>query len=116
GADVPAAVGSHAVRVGGIGERLEPVQDLPALFVALANPGVELATAQVFSRFRSDGASFGTACDGGIPRDQEAFISCLHHLNNDLEPAALGLAPVLAQVLADLRRTDACRLARMSGS
>jgi 4-diphosphocytidyl-2-C-methyl-D-erythritol kinase len=35
---------------------------------------------------------------------------------NDLEAAAIGLAPAVAEVLAALRALPDCRLARMSGS
>ena len=35
---------------------------------------------------------------------------------NDLEPAAVRLQPVIADVLSTLRRQRGCRLARMSGS
>ena len=35
---------------------------------------------------------------------------------NDLEAAAITLAPVIAEVLAGLRRFAGCHLARMSGS
>ena len=35
---------------------------------------------------------------------------------NDLEAPAIGLQPVIAEVLDALRSTPACRLARMSGS
>jgi 4-diphosphocytidyl-2-C-methyl-D-erythritol kinase len=35
---------------------------------------------------------------------------------NDLERPAIALAPVIAEVMAALKATPACRLARMSGS
>ena len=35
---------------------------------------------------------------------------------NDLEPAAISLAPPIAEVLVGLRALSGCRLARMSGS
>jgi 4-diphosphocytidyl-2-C-methyl-D-erythritol kinase len=35
---------------------------------------------------------------------------------NDLEPAAIALAPAIAVVLKTLRNSSGCRLARMSGA
>ena len=37
-------------------------------------------------------------------------------LRNDLEPPAVALRPVIGEVLAALRATPGCLLARMSGS
>lgn len=116
GADVPAAVVSRPLRVGGVGERLEPVQGLPPLFVVLVNPGVALATVDVFRRLRSDGRPFSAAYDGSFASDADAFLTSLQGLNNDLEAAAIGLAPVVAEALDALRAIPHCRLARMSGS
>jgi 4-diphosphocytidyl-2-C-methyl-D-erythritol kinase len=43
-------------------------------------------------------------------------VAALAAGRNDLEAPAIKLQPVIAQVLAELRRTPQCRLARMSGS
>jgi 4-diphosphocytidyl-2-C-methyl-D-erythritol kinase len=94
GADVPACLGSRTVRGTGRGDRLEPAASDPAgKPLLLVNPGVPLATADVFRRWR------GEAADG-----------------NDLEPPALAIAPVIGEVLALLRRQPGVELARMSGS
>jgi 4-diphosphocytidyl-2-C-methyl-D-erythritol kinase len=45
-----------------------------------------------------------------------AFIIMLAKNCNDLEPAAIALAPAIAKVLSALRALPGCRLARMSGS
>jgi 4-diphosphocytidyl-2-C-methyl-D-erythritol kinase len=44
------------------------------------------------------------------------MVSALANRRNDLETPAMRLQPVIAQVLAALRASPACRLARMSGS
>jgi hypothetical protein len=51
GADVPFFLDPRPAMVTGIGERLEAVDGLPSLPVLLANPGVALATADVFQGF-----------------------------------------------------------------
>ncbi len=49
-----------------------------------------------------------------IQRDD--LLDYLAREQNDLEPAAIKRAPVIAEVLAALRSLPGCRLARMSGS
>ena len=46
----------------------------------------------------------------------DLFVAYLAAQGNDLEPAAIKLQPVVAEVLAALRDARACHLARMSGS
>ncbi|MFL6844679.1 MAG: 4-(cytidine 5'-diphospho)-2-C-methyl-D-erythritol kinase [Allosphingosinicella sp.] len=94
GADVPACLLSQTVRGTGRGDIIEPAEGEPAgTPVLLVNPGVPLATAEVFAGWR------GIATDG-----------------NDLEPPALALAPEIGEVLAALRAQPGARLVRMSGS
>jgi 4-diphosphocytidyl-2-C-methyl-D-erythritol kinase len=114
GADVPACLDGLAVRMGGIGERLWRAPALPACGLVLVNPGVAVATANVFRARRgawSDPASLPAGWD-----DAAAMATDLAELRNDLEPAALALRPVIREVLAALAATPACLLARMSGS
>jgi 4-diphosphocytidyl-2-C-methyl-D-erythritol kinase len=94
GADVPACLLSRTVRGTGRGDILEPAEGEPAgTPVLLVNPGVPLATAEVFAGWK------GIATGG-----------------NDLEPPALALAPEIRGVLAALRAQPGARLVRMSGS
>ena len=51
-----------------------------------------------------------------LPRDRDGLIEFLAGERNDLEPAAIKLQPVIARVLAALRKEPGCDLARMSGS
>ena len=48
GADVPVCLDGRASRMGGIGDHLEPSPGLPPCGIALVNPGMALATAEVF--------------------------------------------------------------------
>ena len=48
GADVPVCLDGRASRMGGIGDHLEPSAGLPPCGIALVNPGMALATAEVF--------------------------------------------------------------------
>ena len=117
GADVPVCLDPRPRLMRGIGEILsEPlvVAPLPAVLV---NPGVAVATKPVFAAWTpaaepSTPFDLAAAKGGGIER----LLYLLAAQANDLETAAIQLAPVIAGVLAGLRALPGCRLARMSGS
>jgi 4-diphosphocytidyl-2-C-methyl-D-erythritol kinase len=113
GADVPVCLQGRAVRMTGIGEGLAPVT-LPGAWLVLANPGVTLSTPQVFGTLtRRDYAPIPA-----LPRlrgvaELAAFLAMQR---NDLEPAAISLAPLIGTVKAALTAQQGCLVARMSGS
>jgi 4-diphosphocytidyl-2-C-methyl-D-erythritol kinase len=100
--------------MGGIGERLEPAPPLPLCGVLLVNPGIAVATAEVF-RVRQ-GAWSEPATLPPAWGDAAAMAADLAKLRNDLEQPAAGLRPAIGDVLAALAATPGCLLARMSGS
>jgi 4-diphosphocytidyl-2-C-methyl-D-erythritol kinase len=51
-----------------------------------------------------------------VPAEREALLAWLASERNDLEAAAIAIAPPIADVLGALADTPGCRLARMSGS
>ncbi|HQT89074.1 MAG TPA: 4-(cytidine 5'-diphospho)-2-C-methyl-D-erythritol kinase [Acidiphilium sp.] len=114
GADVPVCVASEPARMGGIGELLLPAPDLPGFSMVLVNPGVAVATADIF-RARSGGFSEPANLPASWP-DATAMAADLAQLRNDLEPPALALEPIIGTVLNALRAQPGCLLARMSGS
>jgi 4-diphosphocytidyl-2-C-methyl-D-erythritol kinase len=114
GADVPACLHSRPVRMGGVGERLDPAPVLPACFVLLVNPGAAVATATVF-RARSGGFSAPAHLPDRWP-DVVAMAVDLATQSNDLEAPARGLCPVIGDVLISIAQQPGCLLARMSGS
>jgi 4-diphosphocytidyl-2-C-methyl-D-erythritol kinase len=119
GADVPMCLTPSAQYVSGIGEVRTPLafeRPLPALLV---NPGVAVATGAVFRELaagplQGDPAPRLPALPQ--PLAPAALIDWLRGEANDLEAPAVRLAPVIGTVLAALRATAGCRLARMSGS
>lgn len=117
GADVPSCVGSVPSAVSGVGEVVEPIGDLPDFAVLLVNPMVPLSTAQVFGALKDSGAPFSVSAPlGRIPRDFESFSAQIVARKNDLEKPAIGLKPVIGQLLGELDALEGCRLSRMSGS
>lgn len=115
GADVPAAVHSVPLRVGGIGERLEPTGALPPFGLLLVNPGLPLSTVAVFRRLREMGTPFALPL-AALPEEADALLRVLGDTPNMLEAPAMALEPVIATVLSALAALPGCRLARMSGS
>jgi 4-diphosphocytidyl-2-C-methyl-D-erythritol kinase len=119
GADVPVCLESRARVMSGVGEGLGPVLRPPPLPALLVNPGVPVETVAVFKAL---GLSLGERhgpgreADAAPPRTQPEWLRTLSASRNDLEPPALRVAPIVAQVLGRLRGLPGCHLARMSGS
>ncbi len=119
GADIPVCLEARAAWMTGIGENVTPLGALPELHSVLVNPGVPLATRDVFSGLRAAALpdeiepvtdmppAFGTL---------EVLITYLDGHLNDLEPPARALAPVVGEVLDALAAAHGCRIARLSGS
>jgi 4-diphosphocytidyl-2-C-methyl-D-erythritol kinase len=114
GADVPVCLESRARIMRGVGEELSAALELPPLAALLVNPGVPLATRDVFARFA--GNQDGKISLAGVPRERAALIEWLGAQGNDLTPSAIACVPVIADVLQALGALPGARLARMSGS
>jgi 4-diphosphocytidyl-2-C-methyl-D-erythritol kinase len=114
GADVPVCLGARPARMGGIGEALAPAPRLPPCGLALVNPGVSVATPAVFAA-RHGAFSPPLALPEGWP-DAGTMARDLARAGNDLQAAAITLAPSIREVLGALRARTGCLLARMSGS
>jgi 4-diphosphocytidyl-2-C-methyl-D-erythritol kinase len=113
GADVPVCLESKARIMRGVGERLSPPINLPRLPAVLVNPGVPLATRDVFAKYSPASSS---ASLGDPPRERDALIEYLRQHGNDLTQSAIECAPAVANVLSALGVIEGVQLARMSGS
>jgi 4-diphosphocytidyl-2-C-methyl-D-erythritol kinase len=127
GADVPVCLDPSPRVMRGIGDILSAPLGLPRLPAVLVNPRVAVPTKDVFAalhrgaRDAGDPAAARKAASLGDftapgPRAIAEFVAALAHDRNDLEAPAVSLQPVIAEVLAALRKLAGCRLARMSGS
>lgn len=113
GADVPVCMVGHAARMTGIGEVVRPLT-MAAFPAVLANPGVSVATPDVFRTLtRRDNTSM-TPWPAG--RDRPAVLRWLATQRNDLQAPAITLQPVIGDVLKALGDLPGARLSRMSGS
>ena len=117
GADVPVCLDPRARLMRGIGEVLSRPRKLPRLAAVLVNPGVALATGKVFARFdRIKVGRHRAGRSSRIPTRPRPLLEYVGARDNDLEPAAIALAPKVATVLNALHAAPGCRLARMTGS
>ncbi len=114
GADVPVCLNRRSAVMQGIGEILQPAPVLPAFGMLLVNPGVAVPTPAVFKA--RQGAFSPQAILPARWADAQIMAADLSKLSNDLETPAIAIAPVIGDVLAALRATTNCLLARMSGS
>ncbi len=118
GADVPVCLDPRTRLMRGIGEKLSAPLKLPPLDAVLVNPGVAVATKDVFAGWKplaGPGASLDAAAMAQLA-NRERFLQFLQSQANDLETPAVALAPVIAEALAALRALPGCAVARMSGS
>jgi len=114
GADVPVCLACEPALMSGIGEILRTAPRLPSFGLVLVNPLVAVSTPDVF-RARESAFSPAAALPAAWP-DAAAMARDLALLGNDLEAPARRLCPAIGGVLAALRATPGCLLARMSGS
>lgn len=118
GADVPVCLAARAALMAGVGERLTALPGLPDLWCLLVNPGVALATRDVFRELGAPPLAAGMEQIAVAPPtgSAEALLAHLAAGVNDLEAPARHLCPPIGDVLATLSGMPGVRLARMSGS
>jgi 4-diphosphocytidyl-2-C-methyl-D-erythritol kinase len=123
GADVPVCLASRACVMTGVGETLLPLS-LPTMPCVMVNPGVGLATSDVFKALGlRNGQLLVGASDvmraTAWPEDGaslEDWVEALAAGSNDLEAPATRLQPVIGEVLSALGASNGAWLVRMSGS
>ena len=107
GADVPACLANRTTLGTGKGDTLTNLEGLSGTPLLLVNPGVAVSTAAVFKAW--DGQDRGPIPEGDLLTRATAG-------RNDLEPPALALAPIIADVRTLLDAAPDVLLSRMSGS
>ena len=119
GADVLACLSPQARTIKGIGNELGPAIRLPDIFAVLVNPQVRVPTPKVFAAF--DLASepkmesrFGRAASEGF--GPAAVLDFRALGQNDLEAAAIRVAPQIYTVLERLSKIAEAKAIGMSGS
>ncbi len=115
GADVPVCLDHTPCRMSGVGDQLAPVPTLPDMDILLVNPGVPMPTPDVF---RALTTKTNPPMAPELPDwpSLVTFADWLGGQRNDLQPPAIKLQPVIADVLEALRSSPGCLYAGMSGS
>jgi 4-diphosphocytidyl-2-C-methyl-D-erythritol kinase len=117
GADVPVCLDPRPRLMRGIGDILSEPLDLPKLAAVLVNPGVAVPTREVFAALKLPAGSVAASPPGSATSlAATSLANAIANGRNDLELPAIELQPVIADVLAVLRKLPGCRLSRMSGS
>ncbi|MDM7983757.1 MAG: 4-(cytidine 5'-diphospho)-2-C-methyl-D-erythritol kinase [Maricaulis sp.] len=112
GADVPACVYSRPLRMRGIGEWIELIDNFPAFNAVLINPGVRVSTGKVFEAFDETQPAELKEAKGRGPN----VLDWLSREPNSLERPAMRVQPKIKKALQWLDRQDGVDLVRMSGS
>ncbi|HOO00924.1 MAG TPA: 4-(cytidine 5'-diphospho)-2-C-methyl-D-erythritol kinase [Syntrophales bacterium] len=112
GADVPFFIGRGTAWAFGIGDRLEPLSDLPKLSFLLVNPRFELPTPLVYKGLNL--ALTNVPIHYSIPRFS-TVQDVAAGLHNDLEAVSIRLHPVIGEIKDVLLHHGALG-ALMSGS
>ena len=124
GADVPVCVNSRSCVMTGVGETLQPLS-LPKIPCVMVNPGVPVATKDVFKALGLRNGELLVGATDVLLRDRswpdeeaslEDWVEALAASSNDLEAPAMRVQPVIGKVIAALNATNGAWLARMSGS
>lgn len=118
GADGAACLWGRPVLAQGRGERLSPAPSMPVLDAVLAQPRVPVSTPEVYRRFDVEGR-FGDVRPPPMPEAFEGLAEVAAWLSiqrNDLQDAALKVAPEVGAVLSTLAGEPETLLARVSGS
>jgi 4-diphosphocytidyl-2-C-methyl-D-erythritol kinase len=119
GADVPACLSPQARIIRGIGDELGPAIRLPNIFAVLVNPQVQASTPKVFAALDLKSESNTGPCSrssSAAESDSPAVLDFGSLGGNDLEAAAIRVAPVIDAVLKRLSRIPEARATGMSGS
>ena len=114
GADVPVCLDPRARIMRGVGEVLSAPLDLPPLPALLVNPGVPLATRDVFAKFAGAQGSKTSLAD--VPRDARRIDRMSRRARQRSHPSRDRLRAGHRRRAARLRALPGARLARMSGS
>jgi len=118
GSDVTACLEARAALMFGRGERVLPVASFPPCAAVLVNPGLPLATRDVFAELNApplvQTADAPVAPD--FSGDFDRLVDYVAARTNDLEAAAISLAPVIREILLALAQLQGARIARLSGS
>ncbi|GAB4358944.1 MAG: 4-(cytidine 5'-diphospho)-2-C-methyl-D-erythritol kinase [Oricola sp.] len=117
GADVPMCLASRPLVASGVGERIRPLANMPALALVLANPRRHVSTPAVFSALSvKDNPPLPTDETDGLRSAGDWARWLSKRTRNDLEAPSVSLTPEIGDCLEALLAAGDPLLVRMSGS
>ena len=115
GSDIPVCLAGLPSFMAGRGESLTQVESFPRLPLLLVNPGVPVATRDIFANLAAR-SGVEMKMPRGNFRDCADLLRFLEITRNDLEAPARALQPRIGDVLAALASLPGALFTRMSGS
>lgn len=115
GADIPVCLEARCAHMTGTGTTTTPVT-IGSGAVLLINPGIHLATGDVFAGLGLQPGQRHAARAAPAPPPPGKWLDRAQQAGNDLETPATALVPEIAAIVSWIAATEHCRLARMSGS
>jgi 4-diphosphocytidyl-2-C-methyl-D-erythritol kinase len=115
GSDIPVCLAGEPSFMEGRGEVLTAVECFPRIALLLANPGVAVATRDIFNALTTR-SGVEMKLPPGRFGDCADLLRFLETTRNDLEAPARGLQPLIGEVLTALAALPGALFVRMSGS
>ena len=109
GADVPMCLKSSTLRARGVGDEITVVNGVTDFHLLLVNPGVSIATMDIFK-------SLSNKNNSGMDFSDFPTNQMLASTRNDLQEPAISHAPIIQNVLDAIAKLPQIQFARMSGS
>ena len=111
GADVPFFIFKRAAVAEGVGEKLQPLVDIPKLWLLLINPGIHVSTSWAYRNLNLTSEKVAAK----LPFLYKSAAEVCSILSNDLESVTLQRYPVIGEIKEKLMAAGA-EGALMSGS
>ena len=116
GADVPYCVMRGTALAEGIGEKLTRITQVPACFVLIGKPGINVSTKAAYESLQLDKISSHPDIDGMIGDIERGdLLAMTQKMGNVFEPGIIEKYPVIGEIKALMESLGALK-AMMSGS
>ncbi len=121
GADVPFFCFGRSAWVGGIGDRIDPLEKFPNLSLLLVNPNISVATPWVYGQWdelqnqRKNKGLTGHEAGARVRPLFQGVSDVIESLHNDLEAVTIPAYPIIADIKRALQENGAAGTL-MSGS
>ena len=116
GADIPFFLKGSSALVGGIGEKVYPLNFFPKLYSIIVNPKLHISTNIIYSSFKGPFVTNPSKFSNVKQTTNEDLFAYLNRRKNCLTNIVIQKEPIVRDVLDLLCQTHGAELVRMSGS